>query len=182
MRQWAEAAIGRRQLAQTMRGLQACGFSALDVLVDADSAQQADRLLIGPTGVYAVAFRTVRGNAWRTGAPPHADDEIDVYARATHRLAALVESGLLTELRRARVGVRPLLTVIGPEPAPGTLLGAVPLVGPRSLGAHLLSAGQQLSMSQVDALTERAERWLFDLMPAGVRPRGSAAGRRGGSL
>ena len=160
MRQWTEAAIGRRQLAKAMRRLVIDGFQIRDVLVDGDSAQHSDRLLVGPQGIFLVGFRTLPSNIWRPGRGEPSADTMAAYAQATHRLAEVVSASLLSELVRLHVRVHPLLALIGPEQPPGALIAGIPVLGPAALLDHLTSGPHVLTPMQVDALVDRIDDWL----------------------
>lgn len=178
MRHWAEAAIGRRQFARALRGLALDGFLIRDVLVDGDSAQHSDRLLVGPQGVYVVGVRTLPGNIWRSGRAESSDETMSTYAQATRRLAGVVSASLLPELTRLHVGVHPLLTVIGPEQAPGALVAGLPLLDPAGLLAHVTAGPQVLTPMQVDAFVDRVDDWLALRSVTGLHSR---TARRGGA-
>lgn len=159
MHYWAEAAFGRRQLARSLRQLELEGFGVRDVPGNGDSAQQGDRLLVGPAGVFAVGFCTPALNLWRPDAQP--DDRLLAgRAQATHRLAELASEKLLPELTRLGTTVNPLLTVIGPEQSWGDSLSGLPVVGPVGLLRYLTRSAAVLTPMQVDRLIDRVEDWL----------------------
>jgi hypothetical protein len=160
VRQWAEAAAGRRQLARALRQLSLDGFEIRDVLIDADSAQHSDRLFIGPTGVYVVGFRTPSGNVWRPRPPSGGAAMMAARARATFRLSEVVGASLMPNLNRLHIGVHALFTVIGPEQEPGAMIAGLPLLGPLGLVEHLRGRPRVLSALQVSALVDRVDDWL----------------------
>ncbi len=179
MRHWVDAAIGRRNVARSLRLLGELGFEVRDILADSDSAQHSDRLLIGAQGVYVVGFRTPRGNTWR-GAPPQTPAEaLAGHAWATHRLAVVVAAALREDLAALHVRVIPLLTVIGPEPVPAAVLDGVPVVGPTSLVDRVLAPRPVLSDRQVADLTGRIDDWLARRSASGLAAR-TASSRHGG--
>lgn len=178
MRAWAEAALGRRQLGRTLRRLSADGFEVRDVLVDGDSVQHSDRLLVGPQGVFVAAFRGVPGNLWRSERHPAESDTVAAFAYATQRLAEVVTASLQSELTRLGIGVHPVLTIIGSEQETGAMAAGLPLLGPAGLLEHCTTGPQVLSPMQVDALVDRIDDWLARRSVTGLHAR---AGRRGGS-
>lgn len=182
MRQWAEAALGRRQVARALRRLVLDGFEIRDVLVDGDSAQHNDRLLVGPQGMFVVGFRTLPGNVWRPGRTDPAGAALVLHARATRQLAALVQINLQPELTRHRIAVMPLLTVIGPEQPPGHLVGGLPLLGPAGLLDHLTAGPHVLTPMQIASLTDRVDDWLSLRSVNNLRTRGVRQNGRPGSL
>jgi hypothetical protein len=155
-----DAAIGRRNVARSLRRLHELGFQIRDVLADSDSAQHTDRMLVGVHGVYLVAFRTPRGNSWRGGPLQTAAEELAAHAQSTQRLSHVVSAALHTELGALHVRVVALLTVIGPEPAPGTVLGGVPVVGPASLVDTVTEPRPVLNERQVADLADHVDDWL----------------------
>jgi hypothetical protein len=185
VRHWAEAAIGRRQLARALRRFALHGFEIRDLLVDSDSAQHSDRLLVGPQGVYVVGFRTLPGNVWRPGRVETASEALAPHARATQHLADVVSASLQPELTRLHIGVHRLFTVIGPEQAAGAAVEGLPLLGPTGLLNHVTSGRQVLSPMQVDALVDRVDDWLALRRVTGLQARAARQGatrRRHGSL
>lgn len=177
MRQWAEAAIGRRQLARVMRRIMLDGFEVRDVLVDGDAAQHGDRLLVGPQGVYLAGFRTLPGNVWRSGRAESSGETLAAYAQAINRLAEVVSASLVPELTRLHLYVHPLLTVVGPEQEPGAVIGGMPLLGPAGLLDHLTAAPHVITPMQVAALVDRIDDWLALRSVTSLHSR---AGRLGG--
>jgi hypothetical protein len=182
VRHWAEAALGRRQLARVLRRLAVDGFEIRDVLVDSDSAQHGDRLLVGPTGVYVVGFRAPAGNLWRARSQT-GDSMMAAQARATYRLSEVVGASLLPNLNRLHIGVHPLLTVIGAEQEPGAMVAGLPLLGPLGLLEHLRQRPRVLSALQVSALIDRVDDWLALRSVSGLQTRsvrhGGGRGRHG---
>lgn len=185
MRQWAEAAIGRRQLARGLRRLTLLGFEIRDVLGHGDSAQQSDRLLVGPHGVYLVGFHSPPGNAWRSERIDQVET-IAARAQATHRLAEIVSAGLTSELSRLSVRIHPLITIVGPEQERGALIVGLPLLGPAGLCEHVTAGAVVLSAMQVGALMDRADDWLARRSVINLQQRighqGGGRRRRPGSL
>lgn len=177
MRQWAEAAIGRRHVARALRTLAVEGFEIRDVLVDGDSAQHGDRLLVGPHGIFVVGFRTPPGNIWRHTRVESGADTMAAHAQATHRLAEVVSASLLPQLTRLHLHVRPILTVIGPEQEPGALAGGVPLVGPAGLVEMVTTGTASLTPLQISELADRIDDWLALRSVSRLHSR---AGRSGG--
>jgi hypothetical protein len=178
VRLWAETAIGRRQLARTLRRLTADGYAIRDILVDGDSVQHSDRLIVGPSGVFLVGFRTLPGNIWRSDRAETPADVLAAHAGTTHRLADVVSATLREELDRLHVRVHPVLTVIGAEQQPGALIAGVPLLGPIGLADHVTAARPMLSAMQIASLVDRVDDWLALRSVTGLHAR---AGRRTGS-
>jgi hypothetical protein len=185
VRLWAEAALGRRQLARSVRRLVAEGYAIRDVLVDGDSVQHSDRLIVGPSGVYLVGFRTLPGNVWRGDRSETAADVLAAHAGSTHRLADVVSATLREPLDRLHVRVYPLLTVIGAEQAPGARIAGVPLLGPIGLADHVMKPRPVLSAMQTASLVDRIDDWLALRSVTGLHSRTgrrTSARGRGGSL
>lgn len=178
MRHWAEAAMGRRQLARALRRLNSDGWVVRDVLVDGDSAQHGDRLLIGPGGIFVVGFRALPGNVWRQDRAEPPADVLAAHAGATHRLADVVAASLREQLDKLHVRVQPLLTVIGPEQVADARIAGVPLFGPTGLADHLAGRSVALSTMQVASLVDRVDDWLALRSVSGLHAR---AARRGAS-
>lgn len=172
MRQWAEAALGRRQVARAMRRLVLDGFAIRDVLVDGDSAQLSDRLIVGPQGLFVVGFRTVPGNVWRGGRPESSSESLAAHAQATHRLSEVVLASLQPELERVQIGVTPLLALIGPEQLPGAQVGGLPLLGPAGLLDYVSTGPHVLTPMQIDRLADRVDDWLALRSATNFRARG----------
>jgi hypothetical protein len=179
VRHWMDAAIGRRNVARSLRLLGELGFQVRDILADSESAQHSDRLIVGAQGVYVVGFRTPRGNSWRGATPQAAAEALAGHAQATHRLADVVAAALRNELGALHVRVVPLLTLIGPEPADATVLGGVPVVGPTSLVDRVITPRPVLSDRQVSDLVGRIDDWLARRNASGLAAR-TASSRHGG--
>lgn len=167
MHHWAEAAIGRRQLARSLQRLELEGFGVRDVPGDVECEQQCDRLLVGPSGVYVVGVCMPPGNLWRSVPEPHGE-ALAGRARSTWRLTELLSALLRPDLARLGVGIDPLLTVIGPEQVIGARHGDLPLVGPLGLVDHVTDRPALLIPMQVDRLIDQVDDWLARRSVAGL--------------
>jgi len=158
------------------------GFEIRDVLVDGDSAQHNDRLLVGPQGLFVAGFRTLPGNVWQPGSTDPGGAALLLHAQTTRRLADLVQVSLQPELTRHHIAVMPVLTVIGPEQIPGHLVAGLPLLGPAGLLDHLSAGPHVLTPMQIAGLADRVDDWLALRSISNLRTRGSRQGGNPKSL
>ncbi|MFB4320121.1 nuclease-related domain-containing protein [Actinomadura sp. 21ATH] len=165
--EWRRGALAERRTGRRLARLDPAAFHVLHDRVLPDSKSNLDHLVIGLTGVYAIAsrrwrrgvrLRSEQGRLW-AGSRPAAG--VDVAAHA----ATLVEKLLADELDHV-VEVEAVVAVHGARvPREGLRHGEVELRSVRSLPGGIAGRPVIFTSAQVTTIAAAAERVLPPMIP-----------------